>query len=92
MLARGRKQESLAPLFAKANKNAIRLFSAAPQPNVRPLRDRKFFNQRGKRLDEVPVGVNKLIVMYSRPLNLKNRISVFDIHGRERPASKYLVK
>eukprot|EP00956_Cyclotella_meneghiniana_P009640 scaffold13295_cov36-Cyclotella_meneghiniana.AAC.3 len=37
--------------------------------------------------DGVPVGVNKLIVAYSRPLNLKNRFSVRDIHGRGRPAS-----
>ena len=42
--------------------------------------------------DGVPVGVNKLIVAYSRPLNIKNRFSVRDIHGRGRPASEYLAE
>ena len=42
--------------------------------------------------DGVPVGVNKLIVAYSRPLNLKNRFSVRDIHGRGRPALEYLAE
>eukprot|EP00956_Cyclotella_meneghiniana_P007975 scaffold10615_cov40-Cyclotella_meneghiniana.AAC.1 len=42
--------------------------------------------------DGVPVGVNKLIVAYSRPLNLKNRFSVRDIHGRGRSASEYLAE
>jgi hypothetical protein len=36
------------------------------------------------------VGINKLIVAYSRPLNLRNKFSVRNIHGRGRPVSEYL--
>jgi hypothetical protein len=43
-------------------------------------------------LDGNAVGINKLVVAYSRPLNLKNRFSVRDIHGRGRPVSEYLAE
>jgi hypothetical protein len=36
------------------------------------------------------VRINKLIVAYSRPLNLRNKFSVRNIHGRGRPVSEYL--
>ena len=36
------------------------------------------------------IGVNKLIVAYSQPLNLRNKFSVRNIHGRGRPVSEYL--
>lgn len=43
-------------------------------------------------LDGAKVGFNKLVVAYSRPLNLRNRFSVRDIHGRGQPVSSFLVK
>jgi hypothetical protein len=45
-----------------------------------------------KNLDDERVGFSKLVVAYSRPLNLKNRFSVCDIHSRGRPVSEYLAK
>ena len=41
---------------------------------------------------EEEVGLSKLVVAYSRPLNLKNRFTVRDIHGRGKPVSEYLAK
>jgi hypothetical protein len=38
------------------------------------------------------VGFSKLVVAYSRPLNLRNRFSVRDITGRGKPASEYLAE
>ena len=38
------------------------------------------------------VGINKLVVAYSRPPNLRNQFSVRDIHGRGEPVSQYLAK
>jgi hypothetical protein len=38
------------------------------------------------------VGFSKLVVAYSRPLNLRNRFSVRDIKGRGKPASEYLAE
>ena len=43
-------------------------------------------------LDEERVGIEKLVVAYSRPLNLANRFSVRDIHGRGKPVSEYLAE
>jgi hypothetical protein len=43
-----------------------------------------------KNLDNERVGFSKLVVAYSRPLNLQNRFSVRDIHGRGKEVSKYL--
>jgi hypothetical protein len=43
-------------------------------------------------LEKQGVGFSKLVVVYSRLLNLKNWFSVRDIHGRGRPASEYLAK
>jgi len=43
-------------------------------------------------LEEQRVGINKLVVAYSRPMNLGNRFSVRDIHGRGKPVSHYLAK
>ena len=129
MLARGHKQESLAPLFIKANENAKAFLSRTPEEReyMKQQKSKNAHNQLFLHLqyhpddpstrdiqklwqdlvlqpkgetplpdmenaDGVPVGVNKLIVAYSRPLNLKNRFSVRDIHGRGRPASEYLAK
>jgi hypothetical protein len=50
-----------------------------------PLEDTENFE--GER-----VGIKKLVVAYSRPLNLKNRFSVRDILGRGRNASEYLAE
>ena len=36
------------------------------------------------------VDIRKLIVAYSRPLNLGNRFSVRNIHGRGKDVSKFL--
>ena len=41
--------------------------------------------------DGEPVGIDRLIVAYSRPPNLRNQFSVRNIHGRGRPVSEYLV-
>ena len=38
------------------------------------------------------VGKSKLVVAYSRPLNLRNRFTVRDIHCRGRAVSEYLVE
>eukprot|EP00956_Cyclotella_meneghiniana_P030319 scaffold75832_cov39-Cyclotella_meneghiniana.AAC.5 len=43
-------------------------------------------------LEEQRVGINKLVVAYSRPMNLGNRFSVRDIHDRGKPVSHYLAK
>jgi hypothetical protein len=43
-------------------------------------------------LDGDKVGIKKMVVAYSRPLNLRNRFSVRDIYGRGRNASEYLAK
>lgn len=40
--------------------------------------------------ENIPCVINKLIVAYSRPPNLRNLFSVRDIHGRGRAVSKYL--
>ncbi|KAL7502299.1 hypothetical protein ACHAXN_000459, partial [Cyclotella atomus] len=37
-----------------------------------------------------PCGLDKLVVAYSRPLNLRNKFSVRNIHGRGRPVSAFL--
>jgi hypothetical protein len=37
-----------------------------------------------------PCGIDKLVVAYSRPLNLRNRFSVRNIHGMGRPVSQFL--
>ena len=42
--------------------------------------------------DEVQVGLNKLVIAYSRPLNLKNRFSVRDIDGRGISVSEHLAQ
>ena len=129
MLARGRKQESLAPLFTKANENAKAFLSRTPEEHER-LKQQKNTDSHNQvflhlqyhpddpstreiqqlwqelvlqpkgetplpdmqNSDGVPVGVNKLIVAYSRPLNLKNRFSVRDIHGRGKQFSQYLAE
>ena len=38
------------------------------------------------------VGIDQLIVAYSRPRNLRNEFSVRNIHGRGKPVSQYLAK
>eukprot|EP00956_Cyclotella_meneghiniana_P014720 scaffold22143_cov41-Cyclotella_meneghiniana.AAC.11 len=38
------------------------------------------------------VGISKLVVVYSRPLNLRNRFTVCDIHCRGKPVSEYLAE
>jgi hypothetical protein len=40
--------------------------------------------------DGEKVRIDKLIVAYSRPLNLRNKFSVRNIHGRGKPVSEYL--
>jgi hypothetical protein len=45
-----------------------------------------------KNLNKCEVGFSKLVVAYSRPLNLRNRFTVRDIHNRGRPVSEYLVE
>lgn len=57
-------------------------FVANP-PGETPLQDLE--NDFGDK-----VGFSKLIVAYSRPLNLKNRFTVRDIAGRGKPVSEYL--
>ena len=37
------------------------------------------------------VGISKLVVTYSWPLNLRNRFTVRDIHCRGKPVAEYLV-
>jgi len=39
-----------------------------------------------------PVGVDRLVVAYSRPLNLRNQFSVRDIQGRGREVSTYMAE
>ena len=129
MLARGHKQESLAPLFVKAEKNAKAFLQRTPEerkqikkqqeldshtqlflhlqfhpddPSSREIQkiwQEQVLQPKGEtplpdmtNADGERVGVNKLVVAYSRPLNLKNRFSVRDIQGRGRPASDYLAK
>jgi hypothetical protein len=43
-----------------------------------------------KNLAKERVGFSKLVVAYSRPLNLQNRFSVRNIHGRGKKVSDYL--
>jgi hypothetical protein len=43
-----------------------------------------------KNLAKARVGFSKLVVAYSRPLNLQNRFSVRNIHGRGKKVSDYL--
>ena len=43
-----------------------------------------------KNVTEEEVDLSQLVVAYSRPLNLKNRFTVRDIHGRGGPVSEYL--
>jgi hypothetical protein len=43
-----------------------------------------------KNLAKERVGFSKLVVAYSRPLNLQNRFSVRDIHGRGKKVSDHL--
>jgi hypothetical protein len=43
-----------------------------------------------KNKDGDSCGIDKLVVAYSRPLNLRNRFSVRNIHGRGRPVSQFL--
>jgi hypothetical protein len=38
------------------------------------------------------VGIDQLIVAYSRPRNLRNEFSVRNIHGRGKPVSQYLAE
>ena len=45
-----------------------------------------------KNMDGHKVGFNNLVVAYSRPLNLRNRFTVRDIHCRGRPVSEYLAE
>ena len=45
-----------------------------------------------KNMDGHRVGFNNLVVAYSRPLNLRNRFTVRDIHCRGRPVSEYLAE
>ena len=45
-----------------------------------------------KNLEKERVGFSKLVVAYSRPLNLQNRFSVRDIHGRGKLVSDYLAE
>jgi hypothetical protein len=57
----------------------------AKPPGQKPVELMK--NDAGDR-----VGFNKLVVAYSRPLNLRNRFSVRDIDGRGKPVSQCLAK
>ena len=43
-------------------------------------------------MDGTMVGINKLVVAYSRPLNLRNRFSVRDIDGRGASVSNHLAQ
>ena len=45
-----------------------------------------------KNSEDVSIGISKLVVAYSRPLNLGNRFTVRDIHGRGKLVSSYLAK
>ena len=54
-------------------------------PNDTPL-------ERCTNYEGEAVGFNKLVIAYSRPLNLRNRFSVRDIDGRGRNVSEYLAE
>ncbi|KAL7502226.1 hypothetical protein ACHAXN_000240, partial [Cyclotella atomus] len=126
---RGHTDESLQPLFRRAEENALNYINRSAEDRERlsklksidsqnqvyfhlqfhpedpPSRDIQRIWQEHvshpknetplslcKNLDDERVGFSKLVVAYSRPLNLKNRFSVRDIHSRGRPVSEYLAK
>jgi hypothetical protein len=41
-------------------------------------------------LEWIPCGINKFVVAYSRPPNIRNLFSVRDIQGRGRAVSEYM--
>jgi hypothetical protein len=129
LLARGHTQESLAPLFSRAEENAKAYLARSkeehlalckvkwddshnqiffhlqfhpedpPSREIQKLWQEFVSNPAGEtpledtvNFEGERVGIKKLVVAYSRPLNLKNRFSVRDILGRGRNASEYLAE
>jgi hypothetical protein len=126
---RGHEDDSLQPLFRRAEENAATYMNRSDEDKERlcklkkiasnkqiyfhlqyhpedpPSRDiQKIWKEHVSHpaddaplhhcynLDKQRVGFSKLVVAYSRPLNLKNRFSVRDIHSRGRPVSEYLAE
>ena len=129
LLARGHTQESIGPLFDKAERNASAYLelSQAEKEDLRKKKSSDSHNQiflhlqyhpydpqsreiqqiwreqvfqpagetelpMMESLNEERVGINKLVVAYSRPPNLKNKFSVRDIHGRGKSVSEHLAQ
>lgn len=129
LLARGHTQETIGPLFDKAEANA-KAYLQLSQEDKEALKQQKAsdaYHQIFLHLQYHPddpqsrdiqrlwreqvlepngetplplmenndgekVGINKLVVAYSRPLNLKNRFSVRDINGRGKSVSEHLAQ
>lgn len=128
LIARGHSKESLTPLFAKAEENAVCYLNRTsldhedrykqkvidskqqiyfhqyhpedpPARDIQRLRKEYIFNPPNDtplsectNLDGEKVGINKLVIAYSRPLNLKTRFSVRDMYGRGKNVSEYLAE
>ncbi|KAL3796723.1 hypothetical protein ACHAWO_003198 [Cyclotella atomus] len=129
LLARGHTQESIGPLFDKAEANAqaymrltttekeklkqqketnaqnqvflhLKFHPSDPQSReIQRIWREQVLQPEGEtplpemeNIDGVQVGLNKLVIAYSRPLNLKNRFSVRDIDGRGESVSKHLAQ
>lgn len=126
---RGHNDESLLPLFRRAEENAATYMSRSDEEKERLRKLKKIASNKqiyfhlqyhpedppsreiqkiwqehvSHPSDDTPlhhcynlekrkVGFSKLVIAYSRPLNLKNRFSIRDIHGRGRPVSEYLAE
>ena len=129
LLARGHTQESIGPLFDKAEANATAYLRLSPEERAQAKEQKSLDAQNqvflhlqyhpldpqsrdiqqlwreevlqpegetplpeSTNLDGAEVGLNKLVVAYSRPLNLRNRFSVRDIHGRGVSVSDHLAQ
>jgi hypothetical protein len=126
---RGHSNESLIPLFSRAEANASKYINRSAD-DIERLRRKKWIDSQKqvyfhlqfhpenapsrdiqklwknyvshppgevplsqcKNLEKERVGFSKLVVAYSRPLNLQNRFSVRDIHGRGKLVSDYLAE
>jgi hypothetical protein len=126
---RGHAEESLLPLFSRAEENAKQYLSRTPAEHaaIRSTKERAARRQVYLHLDFHPedppshelqslwrefvaappgqpnisemrncvgegAGIDKLIVAYSRPANLRNEFSVRNIDGRGKPVSTYLAE
>jgi hypothetical protein len=124
---RGHSEESLKPIFARAEANASKYINNTAEERVRQTQQKGIDSQKQiyfhlqfhpenpptrdiqalwtdymarppdgvpliykKNLNDQRVGFDKLVIANSRPLNLQNRFTVRDIHGRGKPVSEYL--